>query len=70
MSGVGRIFADSLVIAKRNMIKLKRVPEILIFVLLSPIMFVLLFAYVFGGSINVPGGSYREFLIAGSLPRR
>ena len=35
------------------------------FVLLSPIMFVLLFAYVFGGSINIPGGSYREFLIAG-----
>ena len=65
MSGVGRMFADSLVIAKRNMIKLKRVPEVLIFVLLSPIMFVLLFAYVFGGSINVPGGSYREFLIAG-----
>ena len=35
------------------------------FVLLSPIMFVLLFAYVFGNSIAIPGGSYREFLIAG-----
>ena len=49
------------------MIKIKRVPEILVFVLLSPIMFVLLFAYVFGGAIDVPGApsDYREFLIAG-----
>ncbi len=57
--------ADGAVIAKRNVIKIKRVPEILVFVLISPIMFVLLFAYVFGGSIDIPGGSYREFLIAG-----
>jgi ABC transporter DrrB family efflux protein len=48
-------------------IKIKRVPEILVFVLLSPIMFVLLFAFVFGGAIDVAGGSYREFLIAGIL---
>ena len=59
------LISDSLVIAKRNLIKIKRVPEVLVFVLLSPIMFVLLFAYVFGGSIDIPGGSYREFLIAG-----
>jgi ABC-2 type transport system permease protein len=58
--------ADGLVVAKRNLIKIKRVPEVLVWVLLSPIMFVLLFAYVFGGSIDVPGGvNYREFLIAG-----
>ena len=57
---------DGSVIAKRNLIKIKRVPEIMVFVLISPIMFVLLFAYVFGGSIDVPGGvNYREFLIAG-----
>lgn len=59
------LFLDAAVIAKRNMIRIRRVPEILVFVVLSPIMFVLLFAYVFGGSINIPGGSYREFLIAG-----
>ena len=47
--------ADSAVIAKRNVIKITRVPEVLVFVLLSPIMFVLLFAYVFGDSIDVPG---------------
>lgn len=57
--------ADGAVVAKRNVIKIKRVPELLVFVLISPIMFVLLFAYVFGGSIDVPGGRYREFLIAG-----
>ena len=56
---------DGQVIAKRNVIKIKRVPEVLVFVVISPIMFVLLFAYVFGGSIDIPGGSYREFLIGG-----
>jgi ABC-2 type transport system permease protein len=57
--------ADGAVIAKRNLIKVKRVPDILVFTILSPIMFVLLFAYVFGNSIDVPGVNYREFLIAG-----
>ena len=57
--------ADGHVVAKRNVIKIKRVPEVLVFVVLSPIMFVLLFAYVFGNSIDIPGGSYREFLIGG-----
>ncbi|MET7769275.1 ABC transporter permease [Nocardia sp. NPDC005366] len=58
---------DSRTIAKRNVIKIKRVPDVLIFSTLSPIMFVLLFAYVFGTAIQVPGmeGGYREFLIAG-----
>jgi ABC-2 type transport system permease protein len=57
---------DGWVVAQRNLIKIKRVPEILVFVLVSPIMFVLLFAFVFGGAIET--GSevpYREFLIAG-----
>jgi ABC-2 type transport system permease protein len=57
--------ADGAVIAKRNLIKVKRVPDVLVFTTLSPIMFVLLFAYVFGNSIDVPGVNYREFLIAG-----
>ncbi|MBF6237947.1 ABC transporter permease [Nocardia otitidiscaviarum] len=59
--------SDSLTITKRNVIKIKRVPDVLIFTTLSPIMFVLLFAYVFGTAIQVPGmeGGYREFLIAG-----
>jgi ABC transporter DrrB family efflux protein len=57
--------SDGAVIAKRNLIKIKRVPEILIWTTMSPIMFVLLFGYVFGGSIAVDGASYREYLIAG-----
>ena len=65
MSTMFYALTDAAAIAKRNVIKIKRVPEVLVFVLLSPIMFVLLFVYVFGGSINIPGGSYREFLIAG-----
>ncbi|MFC4376526.1 ABC transporter permease [Nocardia halotolerans] len=61
------VVSDSLTIAKRNVIKIKRVPDVLIFTTLSPIMFVLLFAYIFGSAIQIPGveGGYREFLIAG-----
>jgi len=59
--------SDGLVVAKRNLIKIKRVPDLLVFTTLSPIMFVLLFAYVFGGAIDHQGGGalYRQFLIAG-----
>ncbi|MGP3984997.1 ABC transporter permease [Streptomyces sp. KR80] len=61
---------DSLVIAKRNLIRMLRIPEVVIFGLIQPIMFVVLFSYVFGGSINVPGAgldpeAYRQFLMAG-----
>jgi ABC-2 type transport system permease protein len=42
---------DGVIVARRNLIKIKRVPELLVFTTLSPIMFVLLFAYVFGGAI-------------------
>ncbi len=65
MNTVAETVSDILVIAHRNVIKITRVPEVLVFVLLSPIMFVLLFAYVFGNSIDIQGTSYREFLIAG-----
>jgi len=65
MTTLSWIAADGLAVAQRNLIKIKRVPEVLVWVLISPIMFVLLFAYVFGGAIDVPGSNYREFLIAG-----
>jgi ABC-2 type transport system permease protein len=65
MSELTWVAADGYNVAKRNLIKIKRVPELLVWVLMSPIMFVLLFAYVFGGAIDVPGVNYREFLIAG-----
>jgi ABC-2 type transport system permease protein len=65
--GVTTMVADSAIVAKRNLIKIKRVPDLLVFTTLSPIMFVLLFAFVFGGAIDPAGGgaAYREFLIAG-----
>jgi ABC transporter DrrB family efflux protein len=56
---------DGLVVAKRNLIKIKRVPDLLVFTTLQPIMFVLLFVYVFGGAIAVKGSNYTDFLIAG-----
>ncbi|MGL5824432.1 MAG: ABC transporter permease, partial [Nocardioides sp.] len=61
------VLGDSLTIAKRNLIKIKRVPDLLVFTTASPIMFILLFAYVFGGAIDQTGGgqAYREFLMAG-----
>lgn len=58
-------FRDARVVARRNLIRIKRVPDVMVFVLIQPLMFVLLFAYVFGGSIDIPGSNYREFLIAG-----
>ncbi len=58
-------FADGAVVAKRNLIKIKRVPDLLLWTTMSPIMFVLLFAFVFGSSIVIQGGNYREFLMAG-----
>ena len=61
-----RVAVDGWVVAQRNLIKIKRVPEIMVFVLISPIMFVVLFAYVFGGAIDAgPGLDYKEFLIGG-----
>ncbi len=65
MTELGYWVADAGVIAKRNLIHIKRVPEVLVFVLISPIMFVLLFVYVFGGAISIPDVSYTNFLMAG-----
>ena len=52
-------------IAKRNLLLLVRSPEIIVFVAIQPIMFVLLFRYVFGGAIRIPGVNYVNFLIPG-----
>ncbi|MGH9201794.1 MAG: ABC transporter permease [Vicinamibacterales bacterium] len=65
MSTLAYAIADGAMIAKRNLIRTKRLPDVLVWTTMSPIMFVLLFAYVFGGSIHIPGTNYREFLIAG-----
>jgi len=60
------VIHDAWVIARRGLVHMKRQPEVLSDATIQPLMFVLLFAYVFGGAIDVPGGgSYREFLMGG-----
>lgn len=61
------LVSDSLVFARRNLAHVRQIPEKLVDVTLQPIMFVLLFAFVFGNVIAVPDGSYREYLIGGVL---
>lgn len=67
--GKGRLshtVTDSLAIASRYLIAYKRLPQLLVFSTIQPIMFVLLFRYVFGGAIAVPGGiSYVDYLMPG-----
>jgi ABC transporter DrrB family efflux protein len=58
-------FADALVLAKRHLVQIPRIPEELIFSTIQPIMFVLLFRYVFGGAIAVSGTTYVNYLMAG-----
>ena len=56
---------DSWEMVKRNLIHIRRTPELLLDVTLTPVMFVLLFCLVFGGEINIPGVDYTSFLMAG-----
>jgi ABC transporter DrrB family efflux protein len=59
---------DALVVAKRNLRRMTRIPEIVIFGLMQPVMFVLLFTFVMGGAIQVPGagaGAFKQYLMAG-----
>ena len=62
---LSRFLSDGWVTTRRNLLKIRRVPDILVFTLIQPIMFVLLFTYVYGGVIDIPGSSYVEFLMAG-----
>jgi ABC transporter DrrB family efflux protein len=64
---VSRLVSDTLVIAERNLIRLPRAPDLLLAFTVQPIMFVLLFRYVFGGAIATPGYSYVDFLIPGII---
>ncbi len=50
-----RGFADGFAVAERNVIKIKRVPEVLVSVVISPLVIVILFAYVFGSAVDIPG---------------
>jgi ABC-2 type transport system permease protein len=62
--------ADAATVTKRNLIHIIRVPQLLVFSTIQPVMFVLLFTYVFGGAIQAalpPGGKYINFLLPGIL---
>ena len=59
------VIRDTLVMMRRNLLKYVRVPTLLVFSTIQPIMFVLLFALVFGGAIRLPGIDYIDFLMAG-----
>src|SRR5213594_1392054 len=64
--GLRQELSDGLLIAQRNLRRIPRIPELAVFAILQSIMFVLLFAFVFGGAIPLPGGaSYREYLMPG-----
>ena len=56
---------DTVAIARRNVIAYRRVPQLLVFSTIQPIVFVLMFRYVFGGAISVPGVDYVDFLMPG-----
>ena len=62
-----RLASDALVMAERNLVRLPRAPDLLIGFTIQPVMFVLLFAYVFGGAIVTPGYDYIDFLIPGII---
>jgi ABC transporter DrrB family efflux protein len=59
--------SDTFVIAKRSLLRVPRQPELLLGFTIQPIMFVLLFRYVFGGAIETPGTSYVDFLLPGII---
>ena len=67
--GVGRVAGaahDSYAIAVRNLIAYKRVPQLLVFSTIQPVIFVLMFRYVFGGAIQLPGNvPYVDYLMPG-----
>ena len=65
-AGPGRALSHAAVMAKRHLIQIPRIPELIVFATIQPIMFVVLFRYVFAGSIDVGGNeSYINFLMAG-----
>ncbi|WP_435201108.1 ABC transporter permease [Janibacter sp. GS2] len=62
---MNHLVIDSWTIVRRNLIKIKRVPDLLVFTTLQPIMFVLLFGFVFGSLVGGNADGYREFMMAG-----
>jgi ABC transporter DrrB family efflux protein len=64
---VSRLVTDTLVVAERNLVRIKRAPDLLTAFTIQPVMFLLLFVYVFGGAISTPGYDYKDFLLPGII---
>jgi ABC transporter DrrB family efflux protein len=64
-SGLYWALADAWVLAKRRLMQIPRIPDELIFATVQPIMFVVLFRYVFGGALTGVGNNYANYLMAG-----
>jgi ABC transporter DrrB family efflux protein len=64
---VSTTYEDTMVLAKRNLLRIPRQPDLLIAYTVQPVMFVLLFVYVFGGAIQTPGFDYVDFLMPGII---
>jgi ABC-2 type transport system permease protein len=60
-----RPFEEALLMTRRNLLHYVRVPQLIVYTVIQPIMFTLLFAFVFGGAIATPNGDYVNFLIPG-----
>jgi ABC transporter DrrB family efflux protein len=67
MSPAAAMVSDTLVIAKRSLLRVPRQPDLLLGFTVQPVMFVLLFVYVLGGAIQTPGYDYVDFLIPGII---
>src|SRR3954449_1688921 len=64
---MSRLVSDTLVVAGRNITRIKRAPDLLTAFTIQPVMFLLLFVYVFGGAISTPGYDYKDFLLPGIM---
>ncbi len=67
MTSLAMSASDTLVLARRNLMRIPRQPDLLIAYTIQPVMFVLLFVYVFGGAIQTPGFDYVDFLMPGII---
>jgi ABC-2 type transport system permease protein/oleandomycin transport system permease protein len=67
MSSLAMSASDTFVLAKRNLARIPRQPDLLIAYTVQPVMFVLLFVFVFGGAIQTPGFEYVDFLMPGII---
>ena len=62
-----RLVTDTMIVTERNLVRLTRAPDLVLAFTVQPVMFLLLFVYVFGGAIVTPGYEYKDFLLPGII---